>query len=301
MSAGLLLSMLAGGCVGLGIALLVGRLLPAHVDLGDAFARLTPSRRADGAAIDARTADKTERLGQWAMATLPTGLWLRTPHRELALLRKPLSRFYGEKLTFAAVGLVGPVGITALYSAFGLHLPFAVPALASLGLAALLFFIPNYNAIDEARKARVEFRRALGAFIELVALERTNGSGVRQSMEAAAKIGTTPVFERLDEELARANLSGVAPWSALRDLGDELGLPELHDFADIMRLSGEQGAAVYTQLRARADLMRTALLGEELAEANTDSERMSFPGSITGIVFMALLLAPSLLRLFTHT
>ncbi len=301
MSGDLLLFMAAGGCVGLGVALLLGRLLPAHVDLGDALTRLTPSRRTTAAATDTRAADATERVGQWAMAALPAGFWWHTPHRELALLRRPLSRFYGEKLTFAALGLVGPVAITALYSALGWHLPFAIPAIASLGLAAVLFFIPNYNAVGEAKRARVEFRRALGAYIELVALERTNGSGVRQSMEAAARIGTTPVFEHLDEELARANLSGVAPWSALRDLGDDLDLPELHDFADIMRLSGEQGAAVYGQLRARADLMRNALLGEELAQANTDSERLSIPGSITGIVFMALLLAPALLRLFTHT
>ncbi|QAY71627.1 type II secretion system F family protein [Xylanimonas protaetiae] len=300
MSTGLLLSMLAGGCVGLGVALLLGRLLPAHVDLGDALTRLTPSRRTT-TVTDTRAADATERVGQWAMAALPTGFWLHTPHRELALLRKPLSRFYGEKLTFAAVGLAGPIAITALYSALGWHLPFVLPAVASLGLAGVLFFIPNYNAVAEAKRARVEFRRALGAYIELVALERTNGSGVRQSMEAAARLGTTPVFEHLDQELARANLSGVAPWSALRDLGDELDLPELHDFADIMRLSGEQGAAVYGQLRSRADLMRNALLGEELAQANTDSERLSIPGSITGIVFMALLLAPALLRLFTHT
>ena len=38
----------------------------------------------------------------------------------------------------------------------------------------------------------------------------------------------------------------------------ELGLPELDDLADIMRLSGEDGAAVYQMLRARAASMRAA-------------------------------------------
>ena len=87
----------------------------------------------------------------------------------------------------------------------------------------------------------------------------------------------------------------------MRTLGDDLALPELHDFADIMRLSGEQGASVYDNLRARADSLRSALLTEELAEANATGERMSIPGSTLGIVFMALLIAPALLRMLTHT
>ena len=32
------------------------------------------------------------------------------------------------------------------------------------------------------------------------------------------------------------------PWEALHGLAEELGLPELDDLADIMRLSGEEGA-----------------------------------------------------------
>jgi len=301
MNAGLVLSMVAGASVGLGIALLVLRLLPAHADLPDVLERLSPARRTTTTLADARAADRTDRLGQWAMANLPAALWVRTPHRELALLGTPLSRFYGEKLVFAALGLVLPVAITTIFGAVGVRLPFTMSAVASLGLAAVMFFIPNYNAIDDAKTARTELRRALGAYIELVALERTNGAGVRQAMESAAGIGNTWVFTRLAEELSRSRLSGVAPWTALRTLGDDLGLPELHDFADIMRLSGEQGAAVYTNLRARADSMRSSLLGEELTEANATGERMSLPGAALGVVFMALLIAPAILRMLVHT
>ena len=42
----------------------------------------------------------------WAIKALPPALWVRTPTRELALLRIPLARFYGDKLTFAALGLL---------------------------------------------------------------------------------------------------------------------------------------------------------------------------------------------------
>ena len=151
---------------------------------------------------------------------------------------------------------------------------------------------------DEAKKARAEFTRALGAYIDLVALERNTGSGVRQAMEAAADIGDSWVFTRLSEELTRSRWSGLPPWDALHALAEQLGLSELDDFADIMRLSGEQGASVYANLRARSAAMRTAMLNDEIAEANAVGERMSIPGSLLGVIFMALLVAPSLLRMF---
>lgn len=300
MTTGLQLMLLSGGLVGLGVVLLVLRVLPAQPDLVDTLDRLSATRPAAEAAQGHPSSGK-ERLGLWAIRTLPPGMWVRTPTRELALLRIPLARFYGEKLTFAALGLVIPPLLTWLFGLIGLAFPIVVPAAASLGLAALMFFMPNYNAMDDAKAARLEFARALGAYVELVALERNNGSGVRQSMELAAHVGDSWVFSRLSEELTRSRWSGLPPWDALHSLSTELGLPELDDFADIMRLSGEEGASVYATLRARSSAMRTAQLNDEIAEANAIGERMSIPGSLLGVIFMALLVAPSLLRMFSNT
>jgi Flp pilus assembly protein TadB len=299
MTTGLQLMVLAGGLLGLGVALLVIRLVPAQPDLADALERLTPSRPAPSA--NTQAVGGREKLGLWAMRALPPGLWVRTPRRELALLRIPLARFYGEKLTFAGLGLVIAPLLGWFFDLLGLGFPVAVPAIGSLALAAVMFFLPNYNAVDDARRARLEFTRALGAYIDLVALERNNGAGVRQSMEAAARIGDSWVFTRLGEELTRSRWSGLPPWDALHALADELGLPELDDFADIMRLSGEEGASVYANLRARSAAMRTAMLNDEITEANAVGERMTIPGSLLGVIFMALLVAPSLLRMFSNT
>jgi hypothetical protein len=298
---GLQVAILAGGLIGLGVALLVIRFLPAEPDLADALGRLTPTRRYATPSAAAAGGNRKERLGLWAIRVLPPAIWARTPTKELALLRIPLARFYGEKILFAFLGAVIPPGLALLFDVLGFGLPVTIPAVASVGLAAVMFFIPNYNAVDEAKKARVEFSRALGAYIELVALERVNGTGVRQAMEAAAGIGETWVFARLSEELTLSGWSGRPPWDALHALADELGMPELNDFADIMRLSGKEGASIYTNLRARAAAMRTAMLNEELAAANAVGERMSIPGSLLGVIFMALLLAPSLLRMVSGT
>jgi hypothetical protein len=71
---------------------------------------------------------------------------------------------------------------------------------------------------------------------------------------------------------------------------------ELDDVAEIMRLSGEDGAAVYATLRARAASLRTALLTDAAAEANAASEHMIMPVAFLGVTFMALLGYPAFAR-----
>lgn len=301
MTTGLQLVLTSGALLGLGLVLLAVRLMPAEPDLAEALSRLTPPRGRAKNLGPVTTARGKERIGVWAIKSLPPALWVRTPTRELALLRIPLARFYGDKVVFAFMGLLIAPLLAFFFDLIGLGFPVAVPAVASLGLAAVMFFLPNYNAVDDATKARHEFARALGAYIDLVALERNNGSGVRQAMESAAEVGDSWVFTRLSEELTRSRWSGQPPWDALHALAEELGLSELDDFADIMRLSGEEGVSVYASLRARSAAMRTAMLNDDIAEANAVGERMTIPGSLLGVVFMALLVAPSLLRMFSNT
>lgn len=302
MVTGLQLALAAGSLLGLAVALAVWRLVPADPDLGDALARLSPQhgkRRADDAAHP--TGDARERLGRWGMRTLPAGAWGTTPSKELAILRIPTSRHYGEKILFALVGLCIPPLLTTFFTLIGARLPIFIPAVATIGLAALMFFLPDYNARDDAKKARAEFARALGAYIDFVALERNSGAGPRQAMEVAAQVGDSWVFRRLGEELARTRWSGLTPWEALHGLADELGLPELDDLADIMRLSGEEGAQIYRSLRARSAGMRTAMLTSEKAKANEIGEKMSIPMSLLGVIFLAILVAPALLRVIGGT
>jgi hypothetical protein len=90
---------------------------------------------------------------------------------------------------------------------------------------------------------------------------------------------------------------GVPPWRELERLADELKVPELGDVADIMRLSGEDGAAVYATLRARATSLRTALLNADAARSNAASEHMVVPVALLGLTFMVLLGFPALYRI----
>jgi len=289
--------LLAGALVGLGVALLASRLVPVQPDAADVIARLgrrrPPAQRLDA---DCDSDDLEHRLGLWAYRWLPSLVWARTPVTQLALLRKPLARFYGEKVVFALVPLVGVPILTAIIS-LATPVPWAMPVAGSVGLAVGLWFVPNLFVVADAKTARSDFTRELAAYIDLVAMERSNGSGPRQAMEVAAQMGDSWVFGRIGEELARSRWSGVPPWDALQALSEQLGLPELAELADIMRLSGEEGAQVYITLRARSSALRNALLNAELENANAANERMSMPASMLGVVFLVILIGPALIRL----
>lgn len=296
MTSGVQLALLAGGLIGIGVALLLLQLTPAQPDLADALSRLDSNSPRAAVAVEVG-GDGRERLGRWAMRVLPPRVWGTVPASDLAVLRMSLSRFYGEKVLFFLVGVVLAPVFAAFLSLLGWSIPVVIPAVASLALGAGLFLLPNYNVHDEAKKAREEFRRALVAYYELVALERMGSSAHRQAMMNAAAVGDSWIFRRLREELARSAWAGLGPWDVLNEMSTDLALPELSELAQAMELAAREGTQVAERLRARAASLRGALLSEDMARANEVGERMSIPMSLLGVVFMALLVAPALLRI----
>jgi len=297
---GLQLALLAGALVGLGLALGVWRLIPAQPDPRAAAARRSVTRRPPTTAIAATDLDVVDRLGLWAARRAPAAVWSPTPIKELALLQIPVHRHYGKKIVYALVGLAGPALVSAVFiiplAAMHKTVPFYIPVVVSIILAGLLFFAPDMDRRVDARAARLEFTRALSAYIDLVALARLGGAQPRQAMQEAASVADSWVFRRIDEELRQSTFSGQAPWDALRNLAEDLGLPALDELADIMRLSGEETARTYTTLRARAAALRSEMLSDELTKANETSERMTIPMSLLGLIFMVMLITPALLR-----
>lgn len=292
----LTIALFAGGLVGLGLAMLLWRVVPAQPDLGAVLDNLAPEASLARPAETPTATDTQDRLGLWVMRTLPVSNVWSTPTKELALLRRTPHRFYGEKAMYFLIGLLFPAVASLLFYLFGVRPPIVVPVLASLLLGAGLSFLPDYNVRSDAAEAREEFTRALTAYVDLVALERITGAGPRQAMTSAADVGDSWVFKRIAEELSRSRFNGVPPWDSLTRLSEDLGLPDLAEVSDIMRLSGEDGAAVYQMLRARAASMRAATTNAELAKANAAGERMSVPVSALALIFLLILAAPAILR-----
>ncbi len=294
------LSLALGLLVGVGVAGIVYSLVPTQPDLGDVLARLSPpARRRAGSVAPSANPDAEERLGLWAERTLPTRLLGAPPAKDLAVMRRTPAQFYGRKVLYGLLGLVLPTLMTGFFTVIGIRVPFVVPAGATLLLSAALFVMPSRDIGEEAKKARTECARALSAFIELCALERNSGAGTVVALSSAAEVGDSWIFRRISEELARSRYNGQPPWDSLEQLADDLGLPELAEIADTMRLANDEGSQVYRQLRARSASVRSALLSSELAQAGQVEERMYLPASLLGVVFLALLMAPPLLRLMS--
>ena len=291
------LLILAGMLVMAGVATFIWWASPAEPDPVDALNRLSPRHTTTAPAPTTATTGG-ERAGLWAVRRLPAG-WSRVPDADLAVLRKTPASLVGDKLAFAGLAALLMPLLSWLIS-WTVPMPVTIPVIATLAAMVAGWFVPDLNARQDAARARVEFSRALGAYTDLIALERHGGaSGSRQAMELAAEVGDSWPFRRVGEELARSRFSGQQPWDALRHLADELDIGDLNDLADIMRLCGEEGAQVYDTLRARSDAGRNALLAADLAQANEIGERMTIPASLTAVIFLSILIIPALVRLFT--
>ena len=295
----MILALLAGALVGLGAYLSVLAVLPAHPDLGAALARLHPTRLDDtwattSAPVSGRRPGPLEtRLGNWLEVQLRGRGWVRLPLQDLAFLRRPVSRFLGEKAVLALAGLLLPTVLAACLAVLGLALPVPVPVLAALLLAAALWFVPDIGVHRDAVAARQEFARGVAAYIDLTALQLAGGAGTTQALEEAARVGDSWVFARLREELGAAALAGRTPWDSLAGLADDLRLPELADLAHVARISGEGSAAVYDSLQARSKGQRAALLSREHTRANEATNRLALPVALFAIVFLIMLGFPA--------
>lgn len=283
------LAVLFGTLAGLGLTLVIRQFVPTHPDLKDALHRLQ-TQRAQPATDNRGLQDRVGLALQRRTANIPG---FRVPTRELAILRIQPHQWLGERALLALLGLGFPPAATMLFAAVGLQLPLFMPVGGSVLLGVFLFFLPALTVKERADRAREEFARAVGAFIELVALERRAGTGTHQAMESAAEIGGSWAIERIREELLRAKLSGTTPWQSLSGLSEELGVPVLDELADIMRSAGEEGASVYEALRARGRALRTQMLSVEHAKANAASEAMVVPVAMLAFVFVIMLAAPA--------
>ncbi|MFJ2745423.1 type II secretion system F family protein [Streptomyces sp. NPDC087440] len=282
---------LCGCTAGAGAALLAREVFPAPPKLGPALRRLNPAPVRPGQSM-AQSASES----RWE--TFAERIPGRFPRQDLDLLQRSAEWFFLQKIAFALAGLLLPLIVIGGWSLMGLDVALFLPSLFGVVAAAALWFVPDWQVNDQAKKARIEFAHAAAAYLELVALRMRSNVGASTALEEAAAIGRGWPYRRLQEALARAQAEKVSPWQAVEDLGTQLRLPVLADTADIMRRSSDDGAAVYATLRARAESMRTELLTDEAAAANADSEKMSAPGALLATVVMFAIAFPGVLGIF---
>lgn len=300
------LAVLAGVVCGLGVLLAVTAVLPVRPDLRAALAHLA-AQPAPVSPLSVGGAE--ERLRGWEYTT---GAWLarrllrpagglRVPTADLAILSRPVEVFLAQKLAMGLLGLALPAALFALLGMLGLHLPITLPVAAGLVFAAVLSFAPDLVVRAAGKEARDEFRHAVAAYLNLVALERAADGGPTESLERAATVAHGWAFARIAEALTRARIAGLTSWTALSQLAEKLGVGELADLADIVALAGGEGAAIYDTLLGKATSMRRAATAADEARANARSEQMTLPAVLLFLGFLILLVYPALARAFTAT
>ncbi|MBC3841773.1 type II secretion system F family protein [Streptacidiphilus sp. 4-A2] len=283
---------LAGAVVGLGLALLVSQLRAAPPDLGTVLERMQP---ASGLGRALPPGSLLDRLGV-PLLQLPG---VRIPEQQLALTGRSPSRFMATKALCALIGLAFPPYLQLFAVLFGAHPPLLLSLGGALALAAVMWFLPDWTLKGQAAEARTEYLHAISAYLELVAMERAADHGPAESLRRAATVGRSPVFRQFAAAMESAALDRQPPWVGLTALGRRLGLSALTDLADIMQVSGTDGASIYTALRARAHNLRSELLAAEQAKASVESERMVIPGTILVMLMTVLIAYPAVAVMFS--
>jgi Flp pilus assembly protein TadB len=314
-----LFALLAGGCLlGLGCYLLVQQLLPSQPHLSSAMDRLhvsplsatqalSPAREAARAAQrtsrEAASAETRDRIGRRVAFVVRNVPLLQPPEKDLKLIGTTTNEWFGEKTIWALLGLLVPgvayicSSLPALVLSTEPLLPLQLPVLAAPLCAMAAWFVPDLQLRSRVTKAREEFSRAIAAYLEYVALERRAGIGPAQALENAAAVAQSWPFRRLREQLLRCAWSGVRPWDGLHELSREVGVPELAELAETMRLSSDEGANIYAALRARATSLRNAQVAADQTEANAGTERIKGPIALLAMVFAVFLITPMMLQL----
>ncbi|GLY80550.1 hypothetical protein [Actinoallomurus iriomotensis] len=286
----------AGILAALGLITIARELRPAPPRLDVALARLQPTRLHPSEPVSTR--GMGERVGGWLAErwARPAGM-LAVPRTDLALLDRSVERFMLDKLTLLLAGLLIPTVTAGLLALMGAALPWTIPALASLLLAAGLTFLPDLNVRSAARQRRRDFRYAFAAYLQLVVLEREAGAALNTALEGPVTIAGTWPFRRIAAALARARRGQDPPWQALAELGQQLGVHDLVDLAHTAQIAGTEGAKIHDVLTAKITAMRHEASATTRTEANSRTTAMWVPTSLLMLGFVVLVGYPFFSRL----
>jgi Flp pilus assembly protein TadB len=299
---------LVGACLGATVFALIWRLASprpsALVRLGQFDARhnhlhsstASASGAVSGAVSGAAGGGWLGRAGTWLTAELAgRGIAFTTLRQDLALTGHSLEWAMGRKLLAGVAGflLVAATAI-GLQLATGWAPPAGVPVVLALMVGIGFSFLTDLEARRQATTRRQEFRRALGAYLDLVALEMAGSAAPAEALPNAARVGAGWPMALLRDTLWRANLSGTDQWEALTELGERIGVGELRDLGTLVRLVGRDGARVRQTLTARAATMRRRELAEAEGLAGQKDQSMRLAQILIGFGFIVFISYPAI-------
>jgi hypothetical protein len=287
------LSFLPGAVIGLGLAVFLLAAAPRLIRVGDALERLGDVTPASTAVRPDLT--RSDRIGAWMHHHAPNLPGFTAPMKQLDLLDMPVSKFYAQKLQFAAIGFAGPLLVTLMFQLlFGTL--FALPLILSPVLAILMWTFPDGNVRTRAKEAQREFTRFVTVYLELVAVALLGNTTADAALQSAATVSDSWVFRRIRREYQVADLTRISKWDALDRLGEAVEVTALVEMARMMRMA-EARVGLRDQLRAACNKLRAQVAADDFAAAERVTSRMDIPVMLTLAPILAITIAPSLLQL----
>jgi hypothetical protein len=295
-----------GAVTGLALFLLVFALIPRRAGLLRRVAafdagRIPAARTVTAYPGDGKESALSKRLGAALARFCAEQGWEFRPLRaNLSLVGKSFENYLATKVMLALFGLIFPPIVIAALGLAGIHLSVIVPVWVALIFAALFFMLPDLELRQQVDKRRRDFRHAIGAFLDLVAMNLSGGRGVPEALMAASEIGEGWAFWRIRDALANARITGQTPWQALGVLGEEVQVNELKDLSAALSLVAEDGAKVRESLTARAVSLRRRELADLEGQAGERSQSMLVAQMLLAAAFLVFLMYPAIQTLL-HT
>lgn len=287
---------LLGVGVGAGLCLLAIGLWPAPPRLAAVLADYDAALRSPQP-LPAPSSRWERTVGRPLAAAFSDRGWFGARTRsDLSVLALAPGVLFARKAGYALGGFLAPLLAVTAAAAVGARLPILVPAWLCLTGAAVGFVLPDLSLRTEATAARRNFRVAVGAFLDLVAMRMASGAGLAEALADAAQLGVGSAFAQLRGALADARTDGLSPAAALGRLGTQLAIPELVDTAARLDLVGSSGAQAEASLRAQAASMRDRELSDLRGTANERSQSMLVAQVVLGLGFLLFLGYPAVAK-----
>lgn len=262
---------LIGGLLGLGLWLVLRGLFPPRPTLAD---RLTRFAETTGRPVKQTALRSTwGRFAVWVLRSVK-GDDLDELDADLAVTDTALEAHAVDKL-HAGVG--GGVLLVVVSWMFGIvgggFVALLILAVGSVGF----YLVPDGDLRRKAAVRRDEFSESLNAFVNLVTISVSGGSGINNAMSDVVGIGRGWAFDALRQSMVEAELHGESPWAGFDRLGRRLQVTPLIELAGALSLAGNSGARVIETLQARAVSGQQRELADAMASAEKKSESMNVP------------------------
>ncbi|MGI5213353.1 type II secretion system F family protein [Plantactinospora sp. CA-290183] len=271
----------AGALVGAGVAVFTSGLNPPRPALTEALDRL--SRR------PVAPLDRRRRL-DLALATplRPFGLPRDRTRRDLAILDRDPAEYLAQQVVIAIAGMLILGALPVLWGLGG-QLPLW---LALLG-AAIAVRLTHGRLHAAAELRRAQMRETLSALLDLVGGGLSGGAGVEQALDDTMDELSGWAAVRIRRELAAAaqtrGRQRIHAWTAMRDLGAQIGVDELAELATAMEQAAA-GAPVAETMSVVARSMRARTTAEMERRAHANSAQMAIPIMLFGLGYLIFLL-----------